>query len=196
MRGRTRTPYTPDELRRIYNHEHDRKALAWCHDARITTTIVTGKFLLAGQRPERVADLSCGASHAELARAFGAPTVILSDLAPGVAEYHGPIEETIHLLDGSMVDLFVCAETLEHLVDPDAVLREIRGRSHYLVCSLPIWDRVEDEQNGEHLWAFDREGGEEMLRETGWDPVLYSEVVAGPATGPLNTYRCGIWGCR
>lgn len=195
MRARTRPAPSAAALADHYTGGHDRRALGWMHDARITTAITLARFLLDDQTPERVADLSCGAPHAEVARAFHAPTTILSDLAPGIVDHHGPIEDTIHLLDGTMVDLFICLETLEHLADPDTVLREIRGRARHLVCSLPIWDRPEDELNGEHLWVFDRAGGEQMLRDAGWNPVLYAEVPAGPATGPCGSYQCATWGC-
>lgn len=195
IRERTQPAPTPDALAAHYTGGHDRRVLGWMHDARITTTITVARFLLDGATPTRVADLSCGASHAEIARALDPEWVLLSDLAPGVVDHHGPIEDTIHLLDGSMVDVFVCVETLEHLADPDVVLRKIRGRARLLVCSLPVWSRPEEERNGEHLWVFDREGGEQMLVDAGWDPVLYAEVPAGPATGPFGSYQCAIWGC-
>lgn len=191
LREPARPAWTPEQLREIYVGPHDHRVLGWSHDARVTTCIVVGKFLLDGTRPERVADLSCG--NGVIANAFDAHMTILGDFAPGFTVM-GPIEDTIHVLDGTTVDLFVCAETLEHLVDPDPVLREIRDRARLLVCSVPLYEKAEDELNGEHLWVFDREGAEQMLRDAGWEPEIFAEVPAGPA--PMAAfYRCGIWGC-
>lgn len=191
MRERARPAWTADQLADIYRGPHDHRVLGWSHDARVTTSITIGRFLLRGERPARVADLSCG--NGIIANAFAAPTTILGDFAPGFPIV-GPIEDTIHRLDGTMVDLFVCAETIEHLVDPDPVLADIRARSRFLVCSVPLYERPEEELNGEHLWVFDREGAEQMLRDAGWEPTIFAEVPAGPAPESV-WYRCGIWGC-
>lgn len=189
FRNRQRPAWTSEQLAEIYRGPHDRRVLGYGHDARIATAITIGRFL--NPRPERVADLSCGTD--EVATALGASVeTILGDFAPGFA-LQGPIEETIWHVQ--MVDVFVCLETLEHLDDPDMVLREIRQRARALVCSVPLSSRPEDDQNGEHYWAFDRAGAEEMLVEAGWSPRLFAEVPAAP--GSVNpTYQCGIWGCE
>lgn len=75
MRARTQPAPSATALADHYTGGHDRRALGWMHDARITTAITLARFLLDGQTPERVADLSCGAPHAEVARAFHAPTI-------------------------------------------------------------------------------------------------------------------------
>ena len=94
------------------------------------------------------------------------------------------------------VDIFVCCETLEHLWDPGPVLAAIRDRSRMLVVSVPIWQRPEQEQNGEHYWAFDREGFElVMLKRSHWEPVLFAEVPTYPVGGDGGFYSTGIWGC-
>lgn len=189
FRNRQRPSWTPEQLAEIYAGPHDHRALGYGHDARVAATITIGRFL--NPSPLRVADLSCG--NGVIARALGASVeTILGDFAPGF-QLRGPIEETIWRIQ--MVDIFVCSETLEHLEDPDAVLCEIRQRARALVCSVPLSTCPEDDQNGEHYWAFDRAGAEEMLVAAGWTPKYFAEVPAAP--GSVNpTYQCGIWGCE
>jgi len=188
VRNRQRPTWPDEDLRNIYAGPHDHRALGWGHDARIATTIFIGRLL--DDAPLRVADLSCG--NGIVARSLNASVdTILGDYAPGFP-IRGPIEQTIELVE--LVDVFVCSETLEHLDDPDSVLRQIRSRSRTLVCSMPLCRTPDDDQNGEHYWAFDRPGAEEMLREAGWEPTYFAEVPAAPGTSG-RTYQCGIWGC-
>lgn len=188
FRNRQRPQWTPDELARIYAGPHDHRVLSPGHDLRIARTIAIARLVFPD--PTSVADLSTG--NGVIANALGAPDVILGDYAPGF-DHRGPIEETIDLVPH--VDVFICAETLEHLWEPDEVLIKIREKASALVCSVPISHCSEDDQNGEHYWAFDQEGAEKMLRDTGWDPVIYEQVTAAP--GSVNpTYQCGLWGCR
>lgn len=68
-------------------------------------------------------------------------------------------------------DCVVLTEILEHLEDPDRILRLARSRGDWLVASSPIGD-PEDGRNGEHLWAWDQSGYQEMLFDAGWDARL------------------------
>jgi hypothetical protein len=80
------------------------------------------------------------------------------------------------------------AETLEHLDDPRSVLGHIRGRVGSLVLSTPLdcWD----DDNTEHLWAWDRPGVEMLLADCGWSFDYFIDVDSR-AWG--ETYRYGIW---
>lgn len=187
LRNRQRPVWSPDDLARIYAGPHDHRVLGDGHKARVDGLIDIGRRLWPN--PTFVADLSCG--NGVIAEGLGARRTTLGDYAPGF-QYQGPIEETIEKIHP--VDVFVCAETIEHLDDPDTVLRRIRVKANALVCSVPISQVPADDQNGEHYWAFDRAGAERMLMEAGWEPVLYEQVEAGP--GSVNpTYQCGLWGC-
>jgi len=188
IRQLNRPFWTDAEEREIYRSPFDHRVLGWGQDARIATSVMIGRLLF--DQPERVADLSCG--NGVVARALSATqSTILGDLAPGF-ELCGPIEETIAGVD--RVDTFVCLETLEHLHDPDLVLREIRSCSHTLLCSVPLCRVPEDDGNGEHYWVFDRAGFEAALAEAGWNLEYFAEVPAAPGTMG-RTYQCGIWGC-
>lgn len=195
IRERVRPRWSDEDLANIYRQPFDHRALGDGSTARVEVTAWIGRSMAVyTDRPlSSVADLSCG--NGEIAHKIAHPAglrPILGDFAPGY-EHRGPIEETIKSLP--MVDLFVCAETLEHLWDPEPVLAMIQHKADRLVCSVPVWDDPAKEQNGEHYWAFDREGFETLLADAGWGPVLYAEVPSYPVGGDGGFYTCGIWGC-
>jgi hypothetical protein len=132
------------------------------------------------------ADLSCG--DGTLLRSMRLPTSYFGDIAPGY-EYQGPIEATIDQIPA--VDLFICTETLEHLDDPDLVLKKVRAKAQWLVLSTPIdaWN----DTNPEHYWAWSREAVEGMLAAAGFTVAVYAALDLRPAAA--DAYCFGIWGC-
>ena len=98
----------------------------------------------------------------------------LGDFARGYP-FHGPIEETIEEFDDNELDLFVCSETIEHLDDPDAVLARIRAKAHRLMLSTPIGE-TDPADNPEHVHGWTVDGVLDMLRATGWRPVVVNEL--------------------
>lgn len=136
-----------------------------------------------------VADLSCGdAAIAQRLAASRGARLILGDYAPGY-EHTGPIEHTIR--DIPDVDVFICSETIEHLDDPDAVLRQIRQKTRNLLLSTP--DGETCDRNPEHVWGWDAEAVEGMLRAAGFTPVVHTTVDLRPGGGE---YAFQIWACR
>lgn len=203
MRVRLRPAPTRLEMRMLYPRPHDHTR--WKdHLIRVEETIEMGKQLLGGDvctdtRPPIVADLSCG--DAAIARALGTvhssrpdgtSKLILGDFASGYY-YVGPIEKTIHEIPVP-VDLFILSETLEHLDDPELVLREIRLYSRMLLLSTPVDADPAEERatNPEHLWAWSAEDVDQMLDEAGWQ-IAQHRVLEHPAGG---IYNFGLWGCR
>jgi hypothetical protein len=128
------------------------------------------------------ADLSCG--DGAILNALPVDRRILGDLAPGY-EFTGPIEQTVEQLPP--VDLLVCCETLEHLDDPAAVLRQIRAKTRYLLLSTPVDAWTDD--NVEHYWAWSEADVAALLVDAGFEPLRF-RTVDGP------TYRFGIWGAQ
>lgn len=187
-RKRLRPAYSPGELARIYATPHDHTK--WQdHQLRVAATVEVGKWMGQAGGFRSAADLSCG--DAAILRGIGdvAGHLHLGDFAPGYP-YTGPVEETIHLIPP--VDLFVLAETLEHLDDPDKVLAAIRLNTRTLLLSTPVdaWD----DPNDEHYWAWSRADVEEMLTAAGFEVTVYSAVdfrMYGH-----GCYQFGIWGCR
>lgn len=182
-RVRLRSAHNKEALERIYAKPHDHTQ--WLdHKVRVQVTAALIRSLSG--HVASAADLSCG--DASILSTIRADRRILGDFAPGY-DYTGPIEATIDRIP--QVQLFVCCETLEHLDDPDVVVKAIRGKTQNLVVSTPV-DAFGD-RNLEHYWAWDRDAVEEMLRAAGFIPVVYNELDLRPANGE---YAFGIWWCR
>lgn len=165
-------------------HDHTR----WAdHRVRVDVTSTLAHNMIAPG--ETVADLSCGdATVAKRLAASRNATLILGDYAPGYP-ITGPIESTVKDLDP--VDLFLCCETIEHLDDPDAVLADIRPRTDRLILSTP--EGEDNNSNPEHIWGWDCEAVEKMLRDAGFTPFMYNFLDLRPA-GFVYAYQ--IWCCR
>lgn len=186
MRQRLRPTPDQDELSRLYAIPHDHTR--W-QDHRIRVDVTSALCHNVCPLGGTVADLSCGDAviARRLAESHGA-RLILGDYAPGY-DHTGPVEQTIRNVRG--VDLWLCCETLEHLDDPDTVLREIRPRTDWLVVSTP--DGETDDSNPEHVWGWDADAVEKMLRDAGFTPSGFTALDLRPA-GFL--YRYQIWVCR
>lgn len=185
---RVRLRLAPNEMEMLLLYPRPHVHTRWAdHIIRVDETILMAAAMLP--RGGTVADLSCG--DAAIARALAAShgaRVILGDFAAGY-EYRGRIEETIQCIAPGSVDLWILSETLEHLDDPEAVLREIRSRAKALVLSTP--DGETGRSNREHVWGWDCEEVGRMLEATGWTPQLH-KVLEHPAGG---VYSFQLWGC-
>jgi hypothetical protein len=177
----------------MYPVPHDHRKYGKGHHERVEATIRLALSTIPEADRRIVADLSCG--NAIIPRRIVAPggTLHLGDYAgvhdlhPGDVGYLGPIEETVDLLDG-LVDVFVLSETLEHLDNPAAILTAISGKAEHLLLSTPLecWH----DSNAEHLWAWDREGVEELAFNAGWTWDAFTSVNSRAWGEP---YLYGIW---
>lgn len=149
-------------------------------------TFVTGG-VIAWLAPQTIWDPACGdASILEVSyRLWPFEFAILNDLSQAQIDAinpsfphrraQGEITDVFASASDDSVDCIVLTEILEHLVDPDAVLREARKHALALVASAPIGD-PELGTNPEHLWAWDISGFAEMLKDAGWNPVLSTTI--------------------
>lgn len=171
----------------VYDVPHDHRRYGHGHFLRVEMTQVIARTLCTPGAV--VADLSCGnAAIATDLLDHGASRLILGDYAPGY-EWSGPIESTITEI-GRNVDVFILSETLEHLDDPPAVLKQIRDKARLLVLSTPIEAWVD--ANTEHCWAWDRQGVETLLNEAGWTPTVFASLDSRVFSEP---YLYGMWAC-
>lgn len=164
------------------------------HLIRVALTREVGKWMVRDLGDFTVMDLSCG--DGVIARGLGASHVYLGDYAHGAdLDVIGPIEETVlaHAAPDPAVrvDLFVNCETIEHLEDPDLVLRGIRECGQMLLLSTPVGAHNDD--NPEHVWSWDRQDVEDMLKDAGFEPFVYTEL---DPRSPQFPYAWGIWGAR
>lgn len=173
-RLRCREKYSDEALAAIYAQPwpHGTNVQGKDHVLRLNATLkMAGRFI--NSEDTLGADLSCGDAY--LSRHIPNVTWILGDFAPGYP-IQGPIEETIYQI--SMVDVFLCCETLEHLDDPDSFLRALRYKTRKLIISTPIC-RWYDE-NPQHYWSWDTKAVKKMLIEAGFEPVDYEETYSDP----------------
>lgn len=181
MRVRLREKYTDEELSAIYEKKHEHNE--WQdHRLRVSSTIALAKWV--SDETRSVADLSAG--DASIINALDAETKYIGDYVPGY-EFTGALEQTLDLIPN--VDLYICTETIEHLDDPDDVLRRIRAKSKMLILSTPIGEM--DDGNPEHYWGWSSYDMNKILKEAGWKPrikqLLYLQ--------PLYHYDFQTWLC-
>jgi hypothetical protein len=162
---RLRPAHTPQRLAEIYAQPHDHRK--WLdHHLRVDVTIALARWL-ARIGIRSAADLSCG--NAAIIDALDVEERHRGDLAPGWP-ITGPLEETLEQIPA--VDMYICSETLEHVDDPAAVLKQIRAKTSLLVLSTPV--EAWDDPNEEHYHAWDREGVEELLAAAGFTIAAYA----------------------
>jgi hypothetical protein len=165
----------------MYRTPHDHFRYGRGHGERVRCLVRLGLAALAG-RTGTVTDLSCG--NGFVARSL-CPHPLLGDLAPG-HQLCGPVEETVRVV--GRCDLFVIAETLEHLDDPDAVVRAVARVADAVLVSTPVgaWE----DTNAEHYWAWDRAEVEGVFAAAGYAVAAYEEV---DSTAYGEPYCYGNW---
>lgn len=167
-RVRFRPRYTDEELGRLYatHHRHER----WAdHRLRVAVTGELAQWVADEFGCTSAADLSCG--DGMILSSLEGVSKVFGDYAPGY-EHTGPLETTLDEIEH--VDLFICSETLEHLDDPDTVLKRLRGWADHLIVSTPIGEV--DDGNPEHYWGWDLDDVKGMLLAAGWEPHTTVEL--------------------
>jgi hypothetical protein len=182
MRTRLRPAYSEEELKKVYATPHAHST--WPdHRARVRATIALAQWF---EDVRSVADLSAG--DATIIDALDIHAKYIGDFAPRY-EFTGPIEKTIDLIP--KVDLFILSETIEHVDDPDLLLRKIREKTRFLVLSTPNGE--DNAGNPEHYWGWNADDMKAMMVEAGFEPVIYSSL---SFADPGLVYNYQIWGCK
>ena len=164
------------------------------------TNVTAG--LIAWLKPSVVLDPACGdGSLALAANHIHNFRAILGDLSqPNIGYVSGrggmdwtySVDDALHtIVRQKGVDVTILTEILEHVEDPDAILRAAREVSTYLVASSPEMRPGQVDTNHEHLWMFDGDGSLEMLQRAGWNPISKTHLGF-----PFLEYDFGIWVCR
>lgn len=90
------------------------------------------------------------------------------------------------------VDLFVLSETIEHVDDPDALLRAIRKHARHLFLSTPV-DEQPFVRNLEHYWSWGVADMRGMLQDTGWDPLELKLLTPESTRHMPGAYTFQLW---
>lgn len=89
------------------------------------------------------------------------------------------------------VDLYVLSETLEHMDDPDGLLRALVGRSRYLFVSTPVAEQGNG--NPEHYWSWNQADVHRMLQDAGWS-AMECQILHPASTRHLpDAYTYQLW---
>lgn len=171
------------------------------HELRLLTTAGA----IAWLEPRTVADPACGDASIEMAllRLTNVDRLFLGDISRPQIEYISraaeltkvPTEffagEALAFMDTlTFVDVMVLTEILEHVEDPESILRAARGKASHLVASSPR-DEVVGQNNHEHVWSWGKDDYRAMLVSTGWKPIAYQELSFDP---PFYTFQ--LWVCE
>lgn len=114
---------------------------------------------------------------------------VIEEWAPEIWELGLGDIQTILGSNRPMADVVVLTEILEHLGDPDAILRLARQKATRLVASSPEMRPGQIDSNPEHLWQFDGQGFEEMLVSAGWTALNKTHLTF------RSEYDFQIWIC-
>ncbi|MGW6912603.1 hypothetical protein ACWGB8_02075 [Kitasatospora sp. NPDC054939] len=181
MRRQLRPFHSPAELARIYSRPYDHTH--WpAHVERVAHTASVLDRFASSTGARTVADMSAGDGAVLAQSQHQWEAVYTGDLTTS-----GSLELTIPALPD--VDMYVCSETLEHVEDPDLVLRLIRERAAHLLLTTPHGEKTDD--NPEHYWGWDARGLLSMLHAAGWrdcDGGLFT-----PQSSDYYTFQ--IWTC-
>lgn len=149
------------------------------------TNVTAG--LVASLHPASAMDPACGDGSILLAAAklTHIPALFLGDISvpniEGISSGDGIITNCGDILDSfekfPKTNVVVLTEILEHLPDPDLIVREARAKGDILVASSPLIEANERDDNPEHLWGFDEQGYADLLIDNGWQPIVRSKLL-------------------
>jgi hypothetical protein len=194
VRTQLRPFHDADALAKIYDHPYDHTAWAE-HRQRVEWTVRAGIALVEHLQAVSLVDLSCG--DGAVLRGIQAGVKHETKLTFGdlVRADHidliGPIENSImHFNVVSGVDgrMLVLTETIEHLEDPDKILRIAREAFSSLLVTTPI-DETVAHGNQEHYWGWSVADVDEMLTVAGWRHDVHHRLDA-------TFYSYQLWGCH
>lgn len=188
-RKQLRPFYTCDEMAALYLAPYDHTRWA-DHLDRVERTIVLASQVITERGLASGMDLAAG--DGAILRALPLEWKMFGDwrerqIPEGEGWSWGNVEaeETWAAAPGH--DLHICTEILEHVEDPDLLLRRIRHRAQVMILSTPAWEM--DSANPEHYWGWGVDDVREMLVAAGFTRFQLSVWDLGVLGGhPVQTW--------
>lgn len=175
-----------------------RDNMSW-PDHRYRTFLTTAAIRFLG--PQTLADPACGDASIENSIELMRVKMYLNDISRSqiemiqMASLVPPDVQCMDVYDHveyiPQVDVIVLTEILEHLEDPDKLVRMASKKARYLIASSPISER--SNTNHEHVWGWDEDGYSEMLRNGDWTPTTVVKQYMNLSGLP---YDFQIWTAR
>lgn len=172
------------------------------HVERVAASVEMIRRYMGDGEIRTAADLSCG--DAAILRRLPLDSAWVGDLndltevdpaswEPGWVELvrPGPLPDTLGRLP-EPVDLYICSETIEHMDDPDELLREIAGCATYLFLSTPL-SEAHNSGNVEHYWSWDQADMHQMLQDAGWQALELKLLVPESTKHMDGAYTYQLW---
>jgi hypothetical protein len=192
--------------RRVTDYVHEFRPTPWFGNWIERPRLLASALAISLGNPKTICDPACGDGSAVLNAHFLSPisSAIFADISPNVLQTImpqvlpfeatitvGDVFDTLTALDH--VDCIVLTEILEHLADPDALLRLARTKTDWLVASSPIVPEGIEDHTDQHLWSFDMAGYREMLEEAGWNPTVWltANCIDHPYASGFQVWGCG-----
>lgn len=172
------------------------------HVERVAASVEMIRRYMGDGKIRTVADLSCGdaaiacqlpgLTHLWLGDLQGTPR---TDPAGTTAAVYpllpGPLPDSLGYLP-EPVDLYICSETIEHMDDPDELLREIAGVATYLFLSTPL-SEAHNSGNVEHYWSWGQADMHQMLQDAGWQALELKLLVPESTKHMDGAYTYQLW---
>lgn len=205
-----RAARSEDEERAFYAQRYPRgyQHNVWPdHVERVTASVELIRRY--GNNIRTAADLSCGDAAIMKALAPGLDEAYLGDLNGVRVQDQMAVTEAggrfIRAVQGRLpdslwrlperevpVDLLVLSETLEHVTDPDGLLRSASHFSRYLFLSTPL-DEPLGSGNEEHYWSWGQGDIHEMLWEADWSPLEVHLLTPESTRHLPDAYTYQLW---
>ena len=154
------------------------------------------KLLTRIDPPGSIADLGCGDGELLIllkrvypgAELLGcdfsrAAVEICRERLPGGRFFHHDLEDPANPF-GSILDVGICSEVLEHLADDLEALRNMTAFCRHLILTLPGGHLDETARRVGHLRHYSRASAEDLARQAGLE-VLYTRQWGFPLAYPF-----------
>lgn len=173
MRQRTNAKFTDSELAIVYNGYDSSQWMN--HRFRVDLSASIINRMIDEWPIESVADLAVGDGRI-IGQLLEVHRVVYDIAEANIDNLSIECEKTVADIDTSSVempevDLVILSEILEHIENPDQILKNVRSKTKYIFISTPLNEGIH--VNPQHYWVWDDEGVGKMIEEAGFHKLAY-----------------------